>query len=97
MGAPKGNNNAAKAKIWSAAILRALEKRSRKERKQVIDSIADALIDKCLDRDLPAIKEFGDRVEGKVPQAIEGTGEGGEIKIGLTVQYVGADNGKPAG
>ena len=81
MAAPKGNNNAAKAKIWSAAIMRALEKRSRTERKKIIDSIADALIDKCLERDLPAIKEFGDRVEGKVPQAIEGTGDDGKIIV----------------
>lgn len=84
MAAPKGNNNAAKAKIWSAAIMRALEKRSRTERKKVIDSIADALIDKCLERDLPAIKEFGDRIEGKVPQAIEGTGENGEVIVKFT-------------
>lgn len=84
MAAPKGNNNAAKAKIWSAAILRALEKRSRTERKKIIDSIADALIDKCLERDLPAIKEFGDRIEGKVPQAIEGTGENGEVIVKFT-------------
>ena len=78
MAAPKGNNNAAKAKIWSAAIMRALEKRSRTERKKIIDSIADALIDKCLERDLPAIKEFGDRIEGKVPQQLDHGNAGGE-------------------
>ena len=31
--------------------------------------------------DLPALKEFGDRFEGKVPQALEGTGEGGSVKL----------------
>lgn len=46
---------------------------------------------------LAAAQALLDRGYGKPVQAIEGTGDDGEIKVGLTVQYVGADNGKPAG
>lgn len=64
VGAPKGNKNAKKAKIWTAAIERALEKRS-KESFQELDRCAEALIDQCLKGDMTALKELGDRLEGK--------------------------------
>lgn len=39
--------------------------------------IADALVDKACEGDVAAIKEIGDRVDGKPAQALEHTGEGG--------------------
>lgn len=77
MGAPIGNQNAAKAKVWRAAIQRALERRtaSRADGKQAIDELADKLIDLVASGDLPALKEFGDRMDGKPPQAIIGGDE----------------------
>jgi hypothetical protein len=49
-GAPIGNQNAAKAKVWSDAIKRALERRSRERRsradeREEIDAIADKFLD----------------------------------------------------
>lgn len=76
MGAPVGNQNAAKAKIWTAAINRALERRKpADERIKAIDELADKLLEQCAAGDLAALKELGDRLEGKVPQGIIGGGE----------------------
>ncbi len=85
-GAPLGNKNGAKSKVWSAAITRALERRSRVEAKEMIDELANTLIDMCLAKDLGALKEFGDRMEGKPAQVIAGDGEApvvieGRIKL----------------
>jgi hypothetical protein len=72
-GAPQGNQNAAKAKVWSAAILRALDRRKpADERIQAIDELADKLLDKCATGDLAALQELGNRLEGKPAQAIIG-------------------------
>ena len=75
-GAPEGNTNAAKGKLWSDAIRMELA-----QDKQRIRKLAKALLDKAETGDIPALKELGDRIEGKVPQAIEGTGKGGAITI----------------
>ncbi len=58
-GAPVGNQNAAKAKIWRAAIERALERRSqsRVDGKKEIDALAEKLLDLVAAGDLPALKE----------------------------------------
>lgn len=82
-GAPKGSRNAAKTadkRAWSEAIRMAVARRN-KGRPGTLRDLADTLIDKVLEGDMTAIKEFGDRYEGKVPQAIEGTGEDGSFTI----------------
>ena len=80
-GAPKGNQNAAKGKMWSAAIDRALEKRSRKDGKDALDELAERFLQLCDEGDLGAFKELGDRKEGKVAQVVMGPGPNGESKI----------------
>ena len=47
MGAPVGNQNGAKAKVWRAAIDRALERRSasRLDGIKEIDALAEKLLD----------------------------------------------------
>lgn len=42
--------------------------------KDFLEAIARALLDKAASGDVPAIKEFGDRYDGKVPQAVEMSG-----------------------
>ncbi len=91
-GAPKGNNNGGKAKIWSDAIRRALARREKGHPKR-LNRLADALLNKCEEGDIPALKEFGDRVEGKVPQAITGA-DGGAIEI-AQIRRVIVDKKKP--
>lgn len=74
MAAPLGNQNAAKAKVWRAAIEAALERRtqSRVDGKKEIDALAEKLLDLVSAGDLPALKEFGDRMDGKPAQAVIG-------------------------
>lgn len=82
MGAPVGNQNAARAKVWRSAIERALERRtaSRTDGKKEIDALAEQLLNLVATGDLGALKEFGDRMDGKPPQAIIG-GEDGDPPV----------------
>ena len=66
-GAPIGNQNAAKTKIWSDALRKAIIQGDH------LNKLADALILKALEGDISAIKELGDRLEGKDTQSIEQT------------------------
>lgn len=68
MGAPVGNQNAAKAKLWQAAILRALDARGAGDRLVALDALAEKLLAACDAADLPALKELGDRIDGKPTQ-----------------------------
>lgn len=78
MGAPIGNKNAARAKVWHAAIMRALDRRTaiRTDGTLEIDALADRLLDLVASGELNALKEFGDRLDGKPAQAIVGGDEG---------------------
>lgn len=85
MGAPKGNQYAKKEnRAWSEAIKRAVARRGNGKQDRGLNRLADKLLDKVEEGDMAAIREFGDRYDGKVPQAIEGTGEGGAIVITVT-------------
>lgn len=88
-GAPQGNQNAAKAKQWSSAIERALERladptidpdhpHQRSPRAKALDMLADAFVKKIhSEGELGFYKEFGDRLDGKPSQQLEHTGAGG--------------------
>lgn len=74
-GAPTGNQNAANAKLWRAAINRALDKRTKKEGKEAMDELAEKLLELCDEGNLGALQELGSRIEGKPAQAIIGGDE----------------------
>ena len=74
-GAPVGNKNAARAKIWREAVLRALDRRGL-DRESSLDELAAQLLNKCAEGDLTALKELGDRLDGKPAQAIIGGNPG---------------------
>jgi len=78
MSAPAGNQFAARAKVWTAAINRALERRSVASRTEAIDALADKLLSLCNEGDLSALQELGNRLEGKPAQTTVLTGEEGE-------------------
>ncbi len=86
-GAPVGNQNAKQAKIWQQAIKRAVARRANGTIDSGLDDLADKLIALVATGDLPALKELGDRLDGKPAQAvsIDGDGEGGPI----TFQEIG--------
>lgn len=79
MAAAKGNQYAAKGRRWADAIERALEKRSRVAQMEALDELAEKLLALCDEGDMQALKELGDRLDGKPAQAIVGA-EGGPIE-----------------
>ena len=70
-GAPLGNDNAKRTKPWRDAIDRALAQDDGKR----LRSIAETLLTKAADGDMSAIRELGDRLDGKAMQAIEHSGD----------------------
>lgn len=82
-GAPLGNKNGTKNRVWSLAIERAVKKRyGKKETLDALEELAGKLLDNCEKADLPALKELGDRMEGKPAQSVEvGGKDGGDIRI----------------
>lgn len=81
-GAPKGNKNSTLDKrMWSSAIKRAIAQRDP----DALRKLADKLFDMALEGDLQAMKEIGDRLEGKPVQATEISGpEGGPVEVQST-------------
>ena len=88
MAAAIGNQYAAKSKRWSMAIERALEKRSRVAQVEALDDLAEKLLAKCDEGDLTALKELGDRLDGKPTQSTELSGpDGQDIPVSLNVTF----------
>ncbi len=86
MGAPLGNKNGCKEnRAWSEELRKAAKQRKR------IRKLAEALLDKAESGDVAALKEFGDRYEGKVPQTVQGPGEGGEHTVINKIEEVIVD------
>lgn len=75
-GGQPGNRNAAKGRIWSDAVRRAVLQGDK------LNELAEALIREALDGDVVALKEIGDRLEGKVAQPV--TGEDGPVELVVT-------------
>lgn len=86
MGAPKGNTNSSKNnRLWADTIRRAVVQ-SDAER---LRRIAEALLNKAEEGDIAAIKEIGDRLDGKPTQVVAGPGEDGEhIVRNLGIRFV---------
>lgn len=80
MAAAIGNTYSAKGRRWADAIERALAKRSRAKGIEALDELAEKLLVRCDEGDMTALKELGDRYDGKPPQAITGEG-GGPVKL----------------
>lgn len=70
-GAPKGNTNAARGIMWREAIRRALVDKTKREGRDALTAIAHKLLEMCENGDIQAIKELGDRMDGK-PTVIVG-------------------------
>lgn len=92
-GGQPGNNNAADGKIWRTAIRQALDRRSksRVDGKAEIDALAEKLIDCALEGQIPAMREFGDRIEGKAAQGIELTGKDGGPFVVQVLKFADTD------
>lgn len=80
-GAPPGNKNASNAKEWKDAIRYALAKKGANEdgdehaHIRGLRVVAKKFVDACASGDAWAMKELGDRWDGKPPQAIQHSGD----------------------
>ena len=69
----KGNQLRANSMRWQTAIDNALNKRSasRKDKLDALDVLAEKLLERADEGDMTALKELGDRIDGKARQAID--------------------------
>ena len=74
-GAPEGNTNHTKGRLWNQAIKRALRKRSKTDQLEALDELADKLLSACDQGELTALKELGDRLDGKAAQSVAVSGD----------------------
>ena len=72
MGAPKGNQNSSKNnRAWGKVV----KKLAIQEDAKRLHNVAEALFRKAEDGDISAIKELGDRIDGKAQQEITGNSD----------------------
>jgi hypothetical protein len=86
-GAPEGNDNATRGMEWRQAIKRALAHKSGKTFREGLDQVAKQLVDAACAGDQWAIREIGDRSDGKPAQEVSGPG-GGAIPVEARVTFV---------
>lgn len=92
MAAPLGNRNAAKAKIWEQAIKRALARASGESIDSGLDRAADKLIEAAFSGEQWALKEVGDRIDGKPAQAMTLSGnEDAPLVVNSLIRLVRPD------
>lgn len=90
-GAQPGNRNAARGKEWRDALRRALAQYENDtvKRGEALLAIANKLLDACMRGEMDAIRELGNRLDGKPAQSIIGAGDHEPpIKIHGTVTFV---------
>ena len=64
-------------KVWSDAIRIAVNEAYEDGDRKKLRALAEKLVAKALDGDMAAIREIGDRLDGKSPQYAEIAGAGG--------------------
>lgn len=74
-GAQPGNNNATKNRPWAEAIRRAMARAEADGNYKSLNALADRLLEKAAEGDMAALKELGDRLDGRPAQAIVGDAE----------------------
>jgi len=85
MAGVKGRSGRKLDTIWSDAIRKAINDEDRLTGQKKINKLAETLVSQALDGDIQAIKEIGDRLEGKPKQQTEIMGEdGGPVTMTIT-------------
>ena len=88
----KGNAHSSKNnRLWAETLRRAVIQSDAERLRQ----IAEALIDKAASGDVSAIKELGDRIDGKSVATTELTGvDGSNLPISIGINFVKPDDSK---
>lgn len=85
MGAPVGNLNASKSKRWYEALDRAI----KQDEGARLRTAAEKLLDLAAAGEPWAVKELGDRLDGKPTQQTEISGpDGSSVPLSLSVSFV---------
>jgi len=77
-------------KIWSDAVRRAVLRRieNAEGKPQKIERLADNLVEMAMEKDIQAIREIADRLDGKPVAPKEHSGpDGGDIPVSLNVRW----------
>lgn len=82
MAAPKGNQFALKGRVMSAHL------KARLEERKLWPQLMDALLEKALSGDIPAIKEVFDRIDGKAPQDFNVGGQEGNPLVQRIIREI---------
>ena len=87
-GAPIGNQNARKGRLFEQAFIRAIKQRDLDAGDgETLRKIAEKMLDMALVGDVSAFRESRDTIDGKPMQALEHSGPSGEpIAISVTSQ-----------
>ncbi len=87
MAAPLGNTNSSKNnRLWAETIRRACIQADGEK----LRAIAEKLIEKAAEGDIQAIKELGDRLDGKPSQSVDVGGQADNpLKALIEVSFVG--------
>lgn len=89
LGEVRNPDGGRRARLWRGAIERAvLKPSSGKVDLQRLDALAEALCMAGEAGDIVALKEIGDRIDGKVPQGLIGGDEGDKPLIPDTINIV---------
>ena len=78
-------------KVWRDALIRALARKAGQNGgfEAGLNEVADKVIELAVGGDSTAIKEIGDRLDGKPMQSTEISGPDGDpIPVGVKVSYV---------
>lgn len=84
-------------KLWHHAIMRAVNRPATDvldEKAPKLEFLADQLVMKGMAGDVPALREIGDRLDGKPSQTLEHTDPGGGNPFAPLMDMIAA-NGRP--
>lgn len=88
---PLGSKN---EKPWREAIQRAVKRYQDGHKDKSLDQLANKLVKCGLDGDIGALKEIGDRLDGKATQHNEHSGKDGKpIEVKVSVNFVNGSKG----
>lgn len=87
-GAPAGNQNAKKAKIFEEAVKRALARSSGESVDAGLDKVADRLVIAANAGEQWAIKEIADRLDGRAVQSTTLGGDGTAVILQGIIELV---------
>lgn len=71
-------------KIWRDAIMRAVHREMKTgEKTKRLEALANKLVDKAINGDVSALKEIGDRLDGRPAQSMDGN-----LKVTGTINII---------